>query len=548
MKTLKPMKYLAIFILLNTALMLSGCQKTEAVEEKPIRPAQIWEVTEQLFETVDTYSGKIEPGRTTDLSFRVAGKLIGRHVNIGDRVEEGQEIARLDTEDSDLRVQSATANLQAAQGDVESARANLSAARNNYTASQGVLASSQSNLGAAQGTISSARGNVAAIRASLTSTQAAVDSARATHRSAQANYAAAKAAIGVAQAELQNAQSDYDRTATLFQRKFISKMVLDRDQQRLRTAQANVKSATAQAESLLEQVNSAQAQISSAQAQIKTVQAQIYAAEGEQESAAANAESLQGQIRSAAAQAESAKAQIKIAEARLQSAEANVAALKTQTGLAQNQSDYTVLHSDSAGVVTQTLAEPGQVIAAGQPVLQLAMTEQIEAHIQVGESAIKAIKPGMQADVSLWADSSTGSAGSGGETEPLTATIREISPAAGTSRTWLVKLSLDNPPAEIRLGMTVRVAFHNALKTRVAWLPATALFQQDKAPAVWLLDDTNQVQLQNIGVEQYLSDGMLVTGLSVGDKVITAGVNRLYPGQEVTPVAYDGQAQPVVAK
>lgn len=542
MKTINSMKHLPLFITLTAALILSGCQKTEAVEKKPIRPAQIWQVTEQIFETTDTYAGKIEPQRTTDLSFRVAGKLIGRHVNVGDRVEKGQEIARLDTEDSDLRVRSANANLQAAQGDVDSARANLSAARNNYTASQGALASTQSNLGAAQGTISSARGNVAAIRASLTSTQAAADSARATHRSAQANYAAAKAAIGVVQAELESAQGQYNRTNTLFQRKFISKMVLDRDQQRLRTAQANLKSATAQATSLLEQVKSAQAQISSAQAQIKTVQAQIYAAEGEQASAGANAESLQGQIQSAKAQAESAKAQIKIAEARLQSAEANVKALKTQTGLAQNQSNYTVLHSESAGVVTSTLVEPGQVIAAGQPVLQLAMTEQIEAHIRVGESAIKTIKPGMKADVSLWADSPDIGR------EPLAATVHEISPVAGNSRTWLVKLTLDKPPEAIRFGMTARVVFRAALAANVVWLPSTALFQQNEAAAVWVLDDTNQVQLQTISVEEYLTDGMLVSGLSVGDKIITAGVNRLYPGQEIKPIAYNGQAQAVVTK
>jgi RND family efflux transporter MFP subunit len=534
------MKKLITIIMLT--LLNAACQQTETVKEAPVRPAQIWEVKEQIFEQVDSYSGKIESNRTTNLSFRVAGKLLNRTVNLGDRVGKGQEIARLDTSDAELQVNSANANLEAARGELESARANLNAIRNNYTASQGALASAQSNFTAAQGAISSARGNVAAIRASLTSTQAAADSARATHRAAQANYASAKAAIGVAQAELQNAQSEYERTNKLFQQKFISKMVLESDQQRLRTAQANLQSAKAQADSLLEQVSSAQAQISSAEAQIKTVQAQIAAAQGEQSSAQANAEALQGQVKSAAAQADAAKAQIKIAEAQLKSAEANVEALKNQSGLAKNQSDYTVLRSNSDGVVVATLAEPGQVISAGQSIVQLAATEQPEVHIRVGETAIKTIKPGVSGDVTLWVG------GAPEQNEPLTATVREVSPEADSSRTWLVKLTLQNPPADISLGMTARVSFRTALSTRVAWLPATALFQQDKAPAVWLLDDSNQVQLQAVDLQKYLSDGILVSGLKVGSKVVTAGVNRLFPGQQINPIPYDGQAQPVVAE
>lgn len=303
-----------------------------------------------------------------------------------------------------------------------------------------------------------------------------------------------------------------------------------------------MQSATAQANSLLEQVNSAQSQISSAQAQIKTVQAQIAAAQGEQQSAAANAEALQGQISSAKAQADAAKAQIAIAQARVKSAEANVKALRDQSGLAQNQSDYTVLHSTSAGVVVSTLAEPGQVIAAGQTIVQLAMTEQLEVHIRVGESAINAIKPGMQAAVTLWADDSATQAA------PLSATVREVAPAAGSSRTWLMKLTLDNPPENISLGMTARVTFRTTLANKVAWLPATALFQQDEKPAVWVLDDNNQVQLQTISVQRYLNDGMMVTSLAIGSKIITAGVNRLFPGQQVKPIPYNGQAQPVVAQ
>lgn len=497
----------ALFFIIVTACMLTAC-KQEAIEPEAIRPAQIWEVKQQIAENVETYSGEIQPRQLVDLSFRVPGKLLGRHIEVGEAVTEGQELARLDDQDSKLSVSQSESGLQSSQ-------MNLLAARDNQTATQGSLTSVQNNLLAAQGALTSAKANLSAIQAGLESAQAAVDSAKATAASAQAS-------VGVAEAEMQNAQAEYKRTAKLVQQGFASNTLLDRDSQRLQTAQANVKSAQANAAA-------AQAQVQAAVSKIKTTQAQIQAAAGEVESATANVGALQGQVKTT-------QAQVKAAQAQVGMAEAQVGNTRSQVDLVKNQSGYTVLKSEVAGVVTKTHAEVGQVVAAGQPIVSIARAGEFEVHIRVGEQAIQNLKLNAPAQVKLWASSS----------EALAAKVREIAPAADENRTWLVKVALAQPEnPELKLGMTATVAFHQALEQSVAWLPASALYQQAQKPAVWVLDSNNVVSLKEVEVAHYLDTGILVQGIDAGVKVIAAGVNRLHAGQQVNPVPYNGEAQVV---
>lgn len=499
---------LAILPILILSSLLSACQQ-EAAEPEAIRPAQIWEVKQQMAENVETYAGEIQPRQLVDLAFRVPGKLLGRHVEVGDIVTEGQDLARLDDQDSKLSVSQSESGLQASQ-------MNLLAARDNQTATQGALTSVQNNLLAAQGALTSARANLSATRTGLESAQAAVDSAKAT-------AASAKAAVGVVSAEMQNAQVEYNRTAKLVQQGFASHTLLDRDSQRLQTAQANLKSAQANAAA-------AQAQVQAAISRVKTTQAQIQAAEGEVESASANVGALQGQVKTTQAQVQATQAQVGMAEAQ-------VGNTRSQVDLVKNQSGYTVLKSTVAGIVTKTYAEVGQVVAAGQSIVSVARTGEFEVHIRVGEQAIQNLKLDAPAEVKLWASSR----------EALAAKVREIAPAADENRTWLVKVALAQPEnPELKLGMTATVAFHQALEQTVAWLPASALYQQAQKPAVWVLDTGNVVNLKEIQVARYLDEGILVQGIDTGVKIIAAGVNRLHAGQQINPVPYSGQTPAVL--
>jgi len=65
-------------------------------------------------------------------------------------------------------------------------------------------------------------------------------------------------------------------------------------------------------------------------------------------------------------------------------------------------------------------------------------------------------------------------------------------------------------------------------------IPGSALFQKDGKPAVWLVEKDSTVQLKPITVQRYEGDSVVVGGgLSQGNVVVTAGVQKLLPGQKV---------------
>lgn len=481
------MKHLGTIIV--TALLLVACK--EPIEpETVIRPAQVWVVKAQNIDESVVYSGKVHPQHETPLSFRVAGKVIERLVDLGDSVTKGQAIARLDNTDSELNVSQAAANLNATQSELNSSRSHLATMQSNVTASQSTLATAQSNLVSAQSNLSSARSNVAAVRS---------------------NADAAQASIRVAQSELENAQQEYQRTQQLFQQKFISKTVLDRDANRLRTAQANVRSA---------------------QAQWKATQAQVKAAQGEVGAAQGNVAALQSQVQSAQAQVKAAKEQVKIAMAQVESTQARMKAVGAQNKLAENQSRYTILKSPYAGIVTQTLIDNGQVVAAGQAIITLAQQNSFEVHINVGEQQVKQIQLNTAVKLSLWTDKEVSYQG----------TVKEIAPAADANRSWLVKVAINDDVPALKLGMTANVYFQQAAQQEVTWLPASALYQSKNQAAIWELNNENQVKLEPIELVKHLDDGVLIKGLEIGKTIIAAGVHRLSEGQEILPVPYTGRA------
>src|SRR6185295_5751750 len=127
------------------------------------------------------------------------------------------------------------------------------------------------------------------------------------------------------------------------------------------------------------------------------------------------------------ANAEAARAQLKAAEA--------------QARAAQNALGYALLVADLDGVIVETLAEPGQVVAAGQTVVRLAQHGPREAIVQLPET----LRPAL---------GSTAQAAIFGRAGVVTPThLRELSSAADpATRTFQAKYVLEGPLADAPLG------------------------------------------------------------------------------------------------
>ena len=344
---------------LASLLVLAGCEANTAPATKAERPVQVQRVTFANEDTRREFVGVVRARYETDLGFRVAGKIVTRVVNVGDRVLAGDVVARLDPQD--LRLQ------------VESAEAELAAATSN----------------------------------------------------------------------LAQAAADLERYTTLKSRGYASIADFDRKK-------------------------------------------------------AANDE-----------------------------AEGRLARARRSLDLARNQRGYADLKADAEGVITATLAEPGQVVAIGQAVARLAHRGEKEAVVALPETSLAEARKS-KAIVRLWSD----------RDRSFEAQLRELSPQAdAATRTYAARFTIENADDAVAFGMTATVTLTQAADAKVAKLPLSAIVNRGTGASVYVVDASGMLAVRPVTVTSFTEDVALVTsGIGDGDKVVTLGVQKLEAGLKVRTV------------
>ncbi len=213
-------------------------------------------------------------------------------------------------------------------------------------------------------------------------------------------------------------------------------------------------------------------------------------------------------------------------EAELKTADARVNQAKAQAAVSGNQSRYTALVADRDGVVTQIRAEPGQVVDAGEMVVQVVDTKQIEVLIAVPESRMAGLKVGDSVTVKLWAD----------REKTYNGKVREIAPAASTTtRAFDVRVAINDADEAVKLGMTAGVRFAQIEDEKII-IPNSALTQINGKPSVWIVDKNNIANPREVTAGQFTENGVTINGgLQAGEMVAVAGVHSLIKGQKVAP-------------
>jgi RND family efflux transporter MFP subunit len=195
--------------------------------------------------------------------------------------------------------------------------------------------------------------------------------------------------------------------------------------------------------------------------------------------------------------------------------------------LARNALSYARLTADADGVITATLVEPGQVVAAGQPAIRHARLSEKEAVVAIPEAQLVAVKSG-SATVSLWSEPE----------KAYSARLRELSPSADpATRTYVARFSIPQAGPGVQLGMTATVTVTQVADEMIARLPLSALYNQGDGAAVWIVGADTRPALRPVAVRAYEANEVLVAdGLQNGDEVITIGVQKLDAGQRVRVV------------
>jgi RND family efflux transporter MFP subunit len=195
--------------------------------------------------------------------------------------------------------------------------------------------------------------------------------------------------------------------------------------------------------------------------------------------------------------------------------------------LARNQLAYADLKADADGVITTTLAEPGQVVALGQAVARLAHRGEMEALVALPETRLAEARQS-DASVRLWSDPD----------RQFSAQLRELSPQAdATTRTYAARFTIENPDDTVALGMTANVVLSHPADAMVAKVPLAAILNRGTGPTVYRVDDTGVLERRPVTVSSFNEVVALVTsGLDDGDQIVTLGVQMLQAGEKVRAI------------
>jgi RND family efflux transporter MFP subunit len=198
---------------------------------------------------------------------------------------------------------------------------------------------------------------------------------------------------------------------------------------------------------------------------------------------------------------------------------------EVQVELAQDRLGFTELRSDIAGVVTARTVETGEVVQAGQVVVDVARDDGRDAVFNVPARLIENHEGDGVILVAL------------ADAPDVTAygRIREVSPQADpVTRTFQVRVGLQDPPDAMQLGSTI-VGTMETESAAIISIPASALTQSGVSPAVWLFDpSTSVVSLRNVDILRFDPNTVILSqGLEPGDIIVSGGIQALHPGQRV---------------
>lgn len=211
------------------------------------------------------------------------------------------------------------------------------------------------------------------------------------------------------------------------------------------------------------------------------------------------------------------------AKATALAARAQLSAAEAQARVSRNDAGYTLLVADADGIVAETLAEPGQVVGAGQTVVRLARSGPREAIVTLPET----LRPplGTAAAARTY---------SGLEGE---ARLRQLSDAANpVTRTFEARFVLAGAPASAPLGSTITIRLGVPGQQAAISVPLGAIYDRGHGPGVWVIASQanpkvswRPVRLVMIGDEM----ATVAAGLRPGERFVALGAHMLHQGQAV---------------
>ncbi|MDD2272091.1 MAG: efflux RND transporter periplasmic adaptor subunit [Desulfuromonadaceae bacterium] len=189
---------------------------------------------------------------------------------------------------------------------------------------------------------------------------------------------------------------------------------------------------------------------------------------------------------------------------------------------ASTMADYTKIIAPISGVVVSKQADLGASVFPGQPLMTIENDGSYQLELALPENMAAMVKPGSPLRVTL---DSVGA--------PFTAKIGDIVPAADPgSRTFIAKIALSQKG--LKSGMFGRGSISLGTTTNGITVPKQAVVNRGAMTSVWTVDKENIVHMRIVRVGRESGARIeVLSGLSEGDRVVVAGVDKVVEGARV---------------
>ena len=208
-----------------------------------------------------------------------------------------------------------------------------------------------------------------------------------------------------------------------------------------------------------------------------------------------------------------------------------VAQLRSDTARLEIDLRRATVRAPFAGVVVREHAAEGEWLAVGDPVAEMVDLGDLEVTVEAPESYYSGLAAGGAARVVF--DSLGG--------YELEGAIRAVVPRANAqARTFPVKISLDNAERRIGAGMLAQVHLPVGQPRPAVVVPKDAVAAQGRDSVVYVIGEGDAVRPVVVRLGAAVGGWIAVEGgVAAGDRVVTRGNERLFPGQTVVPEAME---------
>lgn len=480
-------------------------------------PVELASVERGPIENTVRYTGQALGFVEQDVAPRVTGVIAEMPVYVGDRVQRGQVLARLDTSQSTPIVASQRAGLEMAEQGVD-------VARKDYQQALAGIREAHAEVGTRVGALEGAKADVKAAEEDRINAQAQLDAA-------QSMVPDANAQLQAAQADQRYWQQEIAREQSLLKAGAVTQEEYQRERAQADNANAKVQQADARIAQVQAQVRQAQSAVRKSEATIASAQSKIAQTQAELNAHDAH-------VRSTDAMAASAQQKISQAQAAVRQAQATLSAASATQG-------YSVIRAQADGVITQRVVSPGVLVNPGQVLLRIAQIAPIRLQANVAEADLTRVHVGDRVRIQA----------SNRDATPILSHISSVAPQVDpTSRTGVVEVLLPNQDRRFLPGQYVTLEITIGARPDTLLIPTRALryhtppagtvVSTQAVPTVWVAEPAGgadgRYTVQEVTVQTGSRDRArteILSGLKEGQKIVTSGQDYLKSGDSVSAVA-----------